>query len=63
MCLFFLLIEKSFVQENSLAKKVLHKFFEAMHRLNWDCWLTMASVQHTMRFDKLIRFGATPVES
>jgi hypothetical protein len=33
MCLFFLPVEKSFVQHNSLAKKVLHKIFAAMHRL------------------------------
>jgi len=63
MCLFFLSVEKSFVQQHFFGKKVLHKIFEAMHRLNWDCLLTMVSVQHTMRFDKLIRFGATPVES
>ena len=63
MCLFFLSGEKSFVQQNYLLEKVLHKIFDAMHRLKWDCLLTMVSVQHTMRFIKLLRFGANPIES
>ncbi len=63
MCLFFLSVEKSFVQQNSLAEKVLHIFFAAMHRLKWDCLLTMVLVQHTIRFIKLFRFGANPIES
>lgn len=63
MGLFFLSVEKSFVQQNSLSEKVLHKIFVAMHRLKLDCLLTVVSVQHTMRFIKLIRFGANPSES
>ena len=63
MCLFFFSVEKSFVQQNSLAEKVLHKIFAAMHRLRCDCLLTMVSVQHTMCFIKLFRFGANPIES
>jgi hypothetical protein len=64
MCLFFLCSrKKSFVQQNYLVEKVLHKIFDAMHRLQQDCLLTMVSVQHTMRFIKLLRFGANPIES
>jgi hypothetical protein len=61
--LFFVAVETIFVQQNSLGKKVLHKIVAAMHRLKCDCLLTMVSVQHTMRFIKLFRFGANPIES
>ena len=36
MGLFFLLLEKSFAQQDSLIEKVLHKIFEAMHRFRLD---------------------------
>lgn len=58
MCLFFCASKKKFCATKFLLKKVLHKIFEAMHRLSCDCQLTMVSVQHTMRFIKLFRFGA-----
>jgi hypothetical protein len=63
MCLFFLCRRNFFVQQDYLRKEVLHKIFDAMHRSQQDCLLTMVSVQHTMRFIKLLRFGAIPIES
>ncbi len=36
MGLFFLSLEKSFAQQDSMIEKVLHKIFEAMHSFRLD---------------------------
>jgi hypothetical protein len=63
MCLFFCVSKKVLCNNIFFGEKVLHKIFAAMHRLRCDCLLTMVSVQHTMRFIKLFRFGANPIDS